>query len=100
MSIECIASIAEAEYKMFRIVMTTELPDDYQMWLRVRERGKLTALTVRGVSVTEIEVSLIEFAAFAKGLRNPNFSIGALDQYAREKAMSQMQGPAASFKAS
>ena len=44
MSIEYIASISEAEYKMFRIVMTTELPDDYQMWLRVRERGKLTAL--------------------------------------------------------
>ena len=38
MSIEYIASISEAEYKMFRIVMTTELPDDYQTWLRVRER--------------------------------------------------------------
>ena len=38
MSIEYIASIAEAEYKMFRIIMTTELPDDYQTWLRVRER--------------------------------------------------------------
>jgi hypothetical protein len=45
MSIEYIASIAEAEYKMFRIVITTELPDDYQTWLRVRKRGKLTALT-------------------------------------------------------
>jgi hypothetical protein len=91
MSIEYIASVAEAEYKMFRIIMTTELPDDYQMWLRVRERGKLTALTERGASVTEIEVSLIEFAAYCKGLKNANFSIGALDQCARKKAMVQSQ---------
>jgi hypothetical protein len=99
MSIKYFASIVEAEYKMFRIVMTTELPDDYQMWLRVRERGKLTALTERGASVTEIEVSLIEFAAFAKGLKNPNFSIGALDQCARKKAMAQAQDPAPFLKA-
>jgi hypothetical protein len=89
MGIEYIASIAEAEYKMFRIVMTTELPDDYQTWLRVRERGKLTALTERGTSVTEIEVSLMEFAAYAKGLKNPNFSLGALDQCAPKKAIAQ-----------
>jgi hypothetical protein len=97
MSIEYIASIAEAEYKMFRIIMTTELPDDYQTWLCVRERGKLSALTERRASVTEIEVSLIEFAAYAKGLKNPNFSIGALDQCARKKAMVQAQEPATSF---
>jgi hypothetical protein len=70
-----------------RLIMTTELPDDFQTWLRVRERGKLTALTERGASVTEIEVSLIEFATYAKGLESPNFSIGALDQCARKKAM-------------
>ena len=89
MSNEYIASISEAEYKMFRILVTTELPDDYRMWLRVRERGKLTALTERGASVTEIEVSLMEFADYCKGLRNPNFSIGALDQCARKKVMAQ-----------
>jgi hypothetical protein len=93
MSIEYIASISEAEYKMFRIVMTTELPDNYQMWLRVRERGKLTALTEHGTSLTEIEVSLVEFAAYAKGLKNPNFSIGAC---ARRKATAKAQAPAAS----
>jgi hypothetical protein len=53
----------------------------------------------RGVSVTEIEVSLIEFAAYAKGLKHPNFSIGALDQYARKKAMAQAQEPAPFLKA-
>jgi hypothetical protein len=97
MSIEYIACIAQAEYKMFRIVMTTELPDDYETWLRVRERGKLSALMERGASVTEIEVSLMEFAAYAKGLKNPNFSIGALDQCARKKAIAQRQEPAAPF---
>jgi hypothetical protein len=91
MSIEYIAAIAEAEYKMFRIVMTTELPDDYHTWLRVRERGKLTALMERGAPVTEIEVSLMEFAAYAKGLKNPNCSLGALDQCARGKTMAKAQ---------
>ena len=79
--------------------MTTELPDDYETWLRVRERGKLSALMERGASVTEIDVSLIEFAAHCKGMRRPNFSIGALDQYARKKAMTEAQQPTAFLKA-
>jgi hypothetical protein len=95
MSTEYIASIPEADYKMFRIIMTTPLPDDYETWLRVRERGKLRALMDRGASVTEVDVSLIEFAAYCKGLKNPNFSLGALDQFAREKG--QTQAPAASL---
>ena len=94
MSIEYIASITESDYKMFRIIMTTELPDDYETWLRVRERGKLAALTERGATVAEVEVSLMEFADYCKGMRRPNFSIGALDQYARKKATAQSDGPA------
>jgi hypothetical protein len=50
MSIEYIASIAEAEYKLFRIIITTDIPRDCETWLRVRERGKLRALTERGAS--------------------------------------------------
>jgi hypothetical protein len=100
MSTEYIASITEADYKGFRIIMTTGLPDDYEMWLRVRERGKRSALTERGASVTEVEVSLTEFAAYCKGMRRPNFSIGALDQYARKKAMTEAQQPTAFLKAS
>ena len=92
MSTEYIASIAEADYKMFRIIMTTELPDDYETWLRVRERGKLAALTEREATVAEVEVSLMEFADYCKGMRRPNFSIGALDQCARKKAIAQAQG--------
>ena len=95
MNTEYIASIAEADYKMFRIIMTTPLPDDYETWLRVRKRGKLRALMERGASVTEVEVPLIEFAAYCKGLKKPNFSLGTLDQYAREKG--QAQAPDASL---
>jgi hypothetical protein len=97
MSIEYIASIAETDYKMFRILITTPLPDDYETWLLVRERGKLRALTEHGATVTEIGVSLMEFAAYCKGLKKPNFSIGTLDQYAREKATAQARGPSASL---
>jgi hypothetical protein len=91
MSTEYIASIAKADYKMFRILITTPLPDDYETWLLVRERGKLRAVTERAATVTEIEVSLMEFAAYCKGLKKPNFSIGTLDQCARKKAMAQGQ---------
>ena len=72
--------------------MTTPLPDDYETWSRVRDRGKLRALTERGASVTEIEVSLMEFATYCKGMKTPNFSVGTLDQYARDKAAAQAQG--------
>jgi hypothetical protein len=91
MNIEYMASIAKADYKMFRILITTPLPDDYETWLLVRERGKLRAVTERAATVTEIEVSLMEFAAYCKGFKKPNFSIGTLDQCAREKAMAQAQ---------
>jgi hypothetical protein len=58
---------------------------------RVRERGKLRALTERGASVSEIEVSPMEFAAYCKGLKRPDFSIVSLDRYAREKAIAQWE---------
>ena len=99
MSVEYIASIAEADYKMFRIIMTTTLPQDYETWLRVRDRGKLRALTEREVSLAEIEVSLVEFATYCKGLKKPDFSIAGLDRYAREKAIAQASGPAAFLRA-
>ena len=91
MSIEYIASITEADYKMFRIIITTGIPNDYETWLGVRERGKLRALMERGASVIEIEVSLLEFAVYCKGLKRPDFSIVSLDRYAREKALAQSE---------
>src|SRR6516162_3953532 len=57
MSIEYIASISEAEYKMFRVLITTPLPKDYETWSRVRDRGKLRAFTERAALVTEIKIN-------------------------------------------
>ena len=38
MGIEYVAVIAEHHYYAFKILVTTTLPRDYEMWLRVRER--------------------------------------------------------------
>src|ERR1700736_1354974 len=97
MSIEYIASIAEADYKMFRIIITTGIPKDYETWLGVRERGKLRALMERGASVSEIEVSPLDFVFYSKGLKRPDFSIVSLDRYAREKALAESERVATSL---
>ena len=49
MGIEYIAAIAEEDYEAFKIIVTTTLPCDYEMWLRVRERGRVRALEQRAV---------------------------------------------------
>jgi hypothetical protein len=94
MGIEYIAVIAEDHYRAFQIIMTTTLPRDYEMWLRVRERGKLRAITERAAVLTEVEVSPQELGAYCKGLKRPDFSIAALDWCAREKAIARGREPA------
>ena len=94
MGIEYIAVIAEEDYKAFKILVTTTLPRDYEVWLRVRERGKLRAVMERGAVLTEIEVSPEEFGAYCKRRKRPDFSIAALDLCAREKAIGQGREPA------
>jgi hypothetical protein len=93
MSVEYVASIAKADYSTFKIVLTTPLPDDYEMWLRVRYRGKLRALAERGLELAEIAISPIEFGEYCKRLKRPDFSIAGLDRCAREKALAQMSEP-------
>jgi hypothetical protein len=75
MGIEYIAAISKYHCKSFKMVLTTTLPRDYEMWLRVRDRGKLKALNERGVIVTEIKVSPMEFGVYCRGLKGPDFSI-------------------------
>src|SRR5579859_2167868 len=91
MAIEYMASIAQADYSTFKMVLTTPLPDDYEMWLRVRYRGKLRALTERGAELAEIDISPTEFGEFCKRLKRPDYSIAGLDRCAREKALAQMR---------
>ena len=85
MCIEYIAGVKEDDYKTFKMIISTELPDDYRMWLRVREKGKLRAFKERGVTFDEVEVSPIEFGTYCKALRKPDFSIASLDRCARAK---------------
>ena len=93
MEIEYIAFIAEDHYKAFKIIVTTTLPRDYEMWLRVRERGKARAFKERAAILTEVEVSPKEFGAYCKRLKKPDFSLSALDQCAREKGIAQGREP-------
>ena len=86
MAIEYIAAIAEEDYEAFKTMVTTMLPDDYEMWLRVRERGRVRALEERAVVLTEVRISPEEFHAFCLGLKKTDFSIATLDRCAREKA--------------
>ena len=92
MSIEYIAVIAEEDYKAFKILVTTTLPGDYEMWLRVRDRGKLRAANERSAQLTEIAITPEEFGFYCKRLKRPDFSIAALDGCAREKARSMGLG--------
>jgi len=89
MGIEYIAVIRKHHYKCFKILMTTSLPRDYDMWLRVRERGKVRAFEERGVVFDEVEVSPIEFGSYCKALKRPDFSIISLDRCARAKVLTQ-----------
>jgi hypothetical protein len=89
MSIEYCAAIAEEEYGTFRTLLTTSLPNEYQMWLRVRARGKARAFSERRVVIDEIDVSPQQFRSFCNRMKKPDFSIAALDRCAREKALSR-----------
>jgi hypothetical protein len=69
--------------------VTTPLPRDYGMWLRVRERGKLRAIDERAADVLEVQIWPEEFGAYCKGLKRTDFSITALDACARQKGIAQ-----------
>jgi hypothetical protein len=86
MDVEYIAKVAQEDYRAFQILVTTPLPRDYQMWLRVRERGKLRATNERSAQIVEIAVTPAEFGSYCKRLKRTDFSIAALDGCAREKA--------------
>jgi hypothetical protein len=92
MGIEYIAVIAEDDYHAFKILVSTTLPREYEMWLRVRERGRLRAIQERGAVFVEVEVCPEEFGAYCKGLKRPDFSITALDRCAREKGLAESRG--------
>jgi hypothetical protein len=93
MGIEYVAVIAEEDYHAFKILVSTTLPREYEMWLRVRERGKLRAMLERDAVFVEVEVHPEEFGAYCKSLKRPDFSITALDRCARAKGIAEGRKP-------
>src|SRR5579859_6691696 len=94
MATEYFAFIAEEDYTAFQILVTTPLPRDYDMWLRVRERGKLRAEIERAARVIEIQITPTEFGAYCKQVTRRDFSIAALDGCARQKGVARGRGRA------
>jgi hypothetical protein len=93
MGIEYRAVIAEEDYHAFKMLVSTSLPREYEMWLRVRERGKLRAMWERDTALVDVEVRLEEFGAYCKSLKRPDFSITALDRCARAKGIAEGRTP-------
>ena len=86
MAVEYLAKIAEEDYEAFKALMGNLLPAEYEMWLRVRARGRLRASEEGLVTVKEIEVHPDEFKTFCGEMARPDFGIYRLDMFAREKA--------------
>ena len=93
MGVEYVAVIAEEDYHAFKILVSTPLPREYDMWLRVRERGKLRAIEERDAAVVEVQVRPEEFGAYCKRLRRPDFSITALDRCGGAKGIAEGRRP-------
>jgi hypothetical protein len=94
MATEYFAFIAEEDYRAFQILVSTPLPRDYDMWLRVRDRGKLRAMRERAAAVVDTEITPEEFGAYCKQQTRRDFSIVALDLCAREKGLTLHRGRA------
>ena len=88
MAVEYTAWIAEEDYDAFRKMLVPIMPDSYELWLRVRDRGKRRAFEERAAILEEIEVYPEEFKAFCARRARAEFSIYGLDLFAREKAYS------------
>jgi hypothetical protein len=85
MAVEFIAWIAPEDYEEFRTMLSPIMPDSYEMWLRVRDRGKRRAFEEHATIFEEIEVYPEEFQAFCQRRARAEFSIYGLDLFAREK---------------
>jgi hypothetical protein len=91
--VEYMAAVTEADYHAFKLLVSTTLPREYDMWLRVRERGKSRAIRERDALVVEVEVRPEEFGAYCKSLKRRDFSITALDRCAGQKGTAQDRRP-------
>ena len=94
MAVEYRAFIAEEDYSAFKILVTTTLPNEYEMWLRVRQKGKLRVIWERAADVLEVQISPEELGVYCRALKKPDFSITGLDGCARQKGIAERRGAA------
>jgi len=86
MAVEYSAWIAEEDYEAFRTMLAPIMPTSYELWLRVRERGKRRAFEDRDAILEEVEIHPDEFKEFCTSRTRAEYSIYGLDLFAREKA--------------
>ena len=87
MGIEYMAAIARDDYEVFKIIIATELPAKYEVWLQARKQRKARISRERQVMVHEVTISPNEVGDYCKGLSAPDFSVESLDQCARTKML-------------
>jgi len=85
--IEYMAAIARDDYDIFKMIITTELPAKYAIWLQARRQRKTRISRERRVTVHEVVISPNEFGNYCKGLSAPDFSVESLDQCAGAKML-------------
>jgi hypothetical protein len=95
MALEYAAWIAEKDYETFKRMLVPIMPESYELWLRVRERGKRRAFEERATIFEDIAVSPEEFMTFCERRVRPEFNIYGLDLFAREKGHSVRRTKAA-----
>jgi hypothetical protein len=95
MAMEYTAWIAEEDYEAFRKMLAPIMPASYELWVRVRERGKRRAFEERAAMLEEVEIYPDEFKAFCARRARAEYSIYGLDLFAREKAYSERRAKSA-----
>jgi hypothetical protein len=88
-AVEYIAAIRKDDYRIFRMIITTELPDKYEVWLQALEGRKRKTSQERRMTVEEVEVTPIEFGNYCRGSGIRDFNLASLDSCARAKASTQ-----------
>jgi hypothetical protein len=88
-AVEYIAAIRKDDYSIFRMIITTELPNKYEVWLQALEGRKHETSQECRMTVEEVEVTPIEFGNYCRKSGILDLSLASLDSCAREKALKQ-----------
>ena len=73
MGIEYMAAIARDDYEVFKMIIATELPAKYEVWLQARKQRKVRISRERQVTVHEVAISPNEFGDYCQRLERTRF---------------------------